>query len=128
MLKEWHGRRKNIETVAWNKLYHRQIFENFNNRKIFPEGKTHEDIYTSHLFVDHANMIAITTQKLYYYRMRENSISRARSKTAAMRDLEAQKVRISFFKERKFYGAYLRLLVGHLLHRGMYFGKLWNRW
>ena len=120
MLKEWHGKRKNMETVVWNKLYYRQIFENFKNCKIFPEGKTHEDICTSHLFVDYADMIAITTQKLYYYRMRENSISRACSKTAAKADLDAQRARLDFFRERKLYRAYLRLLVGHLLHRGMY--------
>lgn len=125
MLKEWHGRCKNLETIAWNKLYHRQIFENFNNCKIFPERKTHEDIYTSHLFVDHANMIAITTQKLYYYRMRENSISRVCSKSAAKADLDAQRARLDFFRERKLYRAYMRLLKGHMLHRVMYIGKFW---
>lgn len=120
MLKEWHGRRKDIETVAWNKLYNRQIFENFNDCKIFPEGRTHEDICTSHLFVDYAKLIAVTTQKLYYYRRREDSISRAGTKAAAKADLEAQKARLGFFKERKLYGAYIRLLAGHWMHRGMY--------
>jgi len=120
MLREWHGKRKSIETVAWNKLYNRRIFEEFRNCKIFPEGKNHEDIYTSHLFADIAETIAITTQKLYYYRRRDNSISRTYSKEAAQADLTAQKARLNFFKEKKFYGAYMRLLAGHWMHKGMY--------
>ena len=120
MLKEWHGRRKAIETVAWNKLYSRHIFENFKDCKIFPEGKTHEDIYTSHLFVHYAESVAITDEILYFYRKRENSISRVYTKEAVRADLEAQKMRLRFFKERKFWRAYMRLLAGHLLHRGMY--------
>ena len=100
MLKEWHGRRKSIETVAWNKLYSREIFENFKDCKIFPEGKTHEDIYTSHLFVNYAETIAVTNKKLYFYRKREKSLSRTYTKEAAKADLDAQRVRLRFFKER----------------------------
>lgn len=120
MLKEWHGIRKSIETVVWNKLYNREIFKDFKDFQIFPERKNHEDVYTSHLFVNHAKTIAITTKKLYFYRPRRNSISRTYTKEAVEADLEAQKVRMHFFMERRFYGAYLRLLAGHLLHRGMY--------
>lgn len=116
MLREWHGRRKEIETVAWNKLYSRQIFEAFKDRRIFPEGKTHEDIYTSHLFASHSKTIAVTAQKLYYYRSRSKSISRTYTKKAIKEDLDAQKARLRFFKEKKLYGAYIRLLKGHLLH------------
>lgn len=126
MLHEWHGKRKSIETVAWNKLYSRQVFEAFQDYKIFPEGKTHEDIYTSHLFINNAKTIAITTKKLYYYRKRDKSISRTYTKQAAKEDLAAQKARLEFFKEKKLYRAYARLLKGHLLHRGMYlFKTLW---
>ena len=127
MLKEWHGRRKKIETVVWNKLYNRQIFADFKGGNIFPEGKTHEDVYTSHLLAATAETIAVTDKKLYYYRRREASISRACTKEAAKGDLEAQRARLRFFRENKFYGAYFRLLVGHWMHRGMYVWKaLWN--
>lgn len=126
MLREWHGKRKSIETVAWNKLYSRQIFEAFRDGKIFPEGKTHEDIYTSHLFINNVENIAITTKKLYYYRERNESISRTYTKQAAKEDIAAQKARLCFFKEKRLYGAYARLLMGHMLHRGMYlFKTLW---
>lgn len=120
MLKEWHGKRKFIETIVWNKLYSRAVFEAFGDCKLFPEGKAYEDIYSSHLFINNAQKIAVTDRKLYYYRKREGSASRTCTKAAAMKDLEAQRVRMRFFMERKFYGAYLRLFVGHVLHRGMY--------
>ena len=124
MLKEWHGKRKSIETVAWNKLYSREIFENFKTGKIFPEGKTHEDIYTSHLFVNSADSIVITNKILYFYRRREKSISRTYTKEAAKADLDAQRERLRFFKERRLYGAYMRLLKGHWMHKAMYGCKL----
>lgn len=120
MLREWHGRRKKIETVVWNKLYSREIFQTFKDSKLFPEGKTHEDIYTSHLFVEKASHIAVTNRKLYYYRKRDDSISRTRTRTGIDQDLEAQKARLAYFKHKKLYAAYVRLLVGHLLHRVMY--------
>lgn len=120
MLRAWHGKYKAIETVVWNKLYSRQIFEPFENCNIFPEGKSHEDIYTSHLFVNHAKRIAITTQELYYYRRRDGSISGMNSKKMAKEDLEAQRMRLDFFKQNKLYAAYLRLYMGHLLHKVKY--------
>lgn len=120
MLRGWHGRYKRLETVVWNKLYERQILETFPNGKLFPEGKIHEDTYVSHLFVARAQRIAITPQKLYFYRKRKESISRVYAEEAIRDDLDAQRVRLYFFKERKLYKAYMRLLKGHLLHRGMY--------
>ena len=120
MLRAWHGKYKAIETVVWNKLYSRRIFESFEDCNIFPEGKSHEDIYTSHLFVNHAKKIAITAQELYYYRRRDGSISRMNSKKAAEEDLEAQRVRLDFFKQNKLYAAYLRLYMGHLLYKVKY--------
>lgn len=120
MLKEWHGRRKAIETVVWNKLYDRLVFEAFQDCKPFPEGKAYEDIYTSHLFVGNAEHIAVTDLKLYFYRKRIGSSSRICTEETAIKDLEAQKARLRFFKEKRFYRAYMRLLMGHWMHRGMY--------
>lgn len=123
MLRQWHGKRKRVETVAWNKLYKREILESM-SPEIFPTGKTHEDVYTSHLFVEKASDIAITDRKLYYYRKRDNSISRKRTKESIRQDLEAQQARLEYFREKKLYASYFRLLIGHLLHRVMY---AWQR-
>ena len=119
MLRQWHGKRKRVETVAWNKLYKREILESM-SPEIFPTGKTHEDVYTSHLFVEKASGIVITDRKLYYYRKRDNSISHKRTKESIRQDLEAQRARLEYFHKKKMYAAYIRLLIGHLLHRAMY--------
>lgn len=124
MLREWHGRRKSIETVVWNKLYSRRAFNNVKGCKLFPEGKTHEDIYTSHLFVHNVETIAVTTKMLYYYRRRKDGISRTYTKETAKEDLEAQRARLRFFRKNRFCRAYLRLFVGHMLHGGMYVWRL----
>lgn len=120
MLCGWHGKYKRMETVVWNKLYSRKILEAFSQGELFPEGKTHEDIYVSHLLVQYAETIAITPQTLYYYRKRNDSISRRDTRKAAEEDLEAQKARLDFFRRNKFYAAYLRLFIGHLLHKIKY--------
>lgn len=68
--------REKLETVVWNKLYHRSIFE-VEKGNVFPEGKLHEDVYVSHLFVQRAGRVAITGEKLYLYRTRTGSIKKA---------------------------------------------------
>lgn len=108
MLSEWHGRRTRIETVVWNKLYHRDIFGGRSNCKIrFPEGKIHEDVYTSHLMIANANRIAITNKKLYCYRKNSSSITNSKKsvKRKQMR-LDAQYSRLLFFKNNKYYRPY----------------------
>ena len=122
LLRQWHGKYKKIETVVWNKLYKREILINGENSIIFPEGKIHEDIYVSHLMVANAKSIVITDEKLYLYRMRKSSITKAKiTDESKNQDLEAQKARMKYFKDKKMYGSYLRCLKGHLLHRVKYF-------
>jgi glycosyltransferase involved in cell wall biosynthesis len=118
MLKQWHGKRKQIETIACNKLYKRKVLTHF------PEGKNHEDVYTSHLFVQKAGIIAITDEKLYLYRQRQESITTSKPTRESIRqDLEAQKSRMDFFRKEKLYGSYLRCLIGHMMHKIVYFLK-----
>lgn len=118
LLQKWHGRYKKIETVVWNKLYHKSIFQ---NNISFPEGKIHEDTYVSHILVSNADRIVITEQKLYLYRVRHGSITKTKAtKESKRQDLEAQKARMKYFRDRHMYGSYLRCLKGHLLHRVKY--------
>lgn len=56
--------------VAWGKLYRRTLFQGIT----YPEGKTHEDDYTTHLLLGRADRIVMTTAPLYYYRLRAGSI------------------------------------------------------
>lgn len=120
MLKNWHGRNKRLETVVWNKMYVRKVFDYVDNMVVFPEGKLHEDIYVSHMLVQNAKNIAILRDKLYFYRKRQDSVSKSVSKDNMYHDLQAQRDRMRFFMENHYYGAYTRLLWGHILHKMKY--------
>ena len=49
--------------VAWNKLYRREDFENIR----FPEGKIHEDEYTTYKLLFKNDKTAVVNNALYYY-------------------------------------------------------------
>ncbi len=56
--------------VAWNKLYSRRLFESVR----FPKGKTHEDEFIFHEIFMQCRGVACTSQALYLYVQRGNSI------------------------------------------------------
>ncbi|MBD5524287.1 MAG: glycosyltransferase [Lachnospiraceae bacterium] len=126
MLRQWHGRYKKWETVAWNKLYRKRILDGTDDSDAirFPIGRRHEDVLTSHLIVANAGRIALTTQKLYMYRTREDSIT-TQVMTAEHRkqNLLAQRERMAFFRKRRYWRAYLNLLIGYVLHVGWFWWK-----
>jgi len=126
MLVQWHGKRKKVETVVWNKLYHRSVFGC--ETDIFPEGKLHEDVYVSHLLVNNAERIAVTSRRLYFYRIRTGSIKMSRvTKESVKQNLDAQRTRMDFFRKEGMRGSYRRLLLGFWLHVIMYRWKLHKR-
>lgn len=55
---------------AWNKLYHKRIFENCS----FEEGRLHEDEFFIHHAIWACDKISTISDKLYFYVQRENSI------------------------------------------------------
>lgn len=123
MLLQWHGKRKKIETVVWNKLYHRSVFGG--KTDIFPEGKLHEDVYVSHLLVNNAERVAVTDRKLYLYRSRTGSIKKSPvTEERVKQNLDAQRARLEFFKKAGMAGSCRRLSVGLWLHMIMYKWKL----
>lgn len=122
MLRQWHGRYKKWETVVWNKLYRKGIFDRKRETAVhFPVGRKLEDVLTSHLMAANAAKIVLTGRKLYVYRIRPNSRA-YQSRTAGLGDenLRAQRERMAFFKERHYWRAYLNLLVGYVLHWGWF--------
>lgn len=124
MLRQWHGRYKKYETIACNKLYRASVLNGgANNRKIrFPLGRKHEDVLTSHLIVANANRIALTTQTLYRYRIREGSITAGTALGEGVQEnLSAQRERMEYFRKKRYLRAYLNLLIGYVLHR-VWFG------
>lgn len=121
LLRQWHGKYKQQETVAWNKLYRRDVW-NGRRQMRFPEGRSHEDVLTSHLIVQSVEKVALTTQVLYLYRIREGSITvqMEYDHEKARRNLRAQRERMAFFKERRYWRAYFNLLTGYLFHLGWF--------
>ncbi len=121
MLRQWHGKYKMQETVVWNKLYHRDVW-NGKRRMRFPEGRSLEDVLVSHLIIERVGRIALTTQALYLYRVRDGSITvqTKYDREKIRRNLEAQRERMAFFRERRYWRAYFNLLVGYLLHWGWF--------
>lgn len=119
MLRQWHGKYKKWETVAWNKLYRKRIWNGDRGAGAmrFPIGRRHEDVLTSHLAVHSAKRVALTTQALYLYRTRPESITAGIAAAANRQEnLRAQRERMAFFRKRRYWRAYLNLLVGYVLH------------
>lgn len=56
--------------LSWGKIYRRFLFNNIR----FPQGKFHEDEFTTYLILYNAKKIAYTSETLYYYFQRINSI------------------------------------------------------
>lgn len=70
-------RRALEESIWWSactKLYHKSIVNGIR----FPEGKTNEDMPVTIRIFDRCDQIAINHSKLYFYYIRENSITTSR--------------------------------------------------
>ena len=111
LLKQWHGKYKQQETVAWNKLYCREVWNG--RKKIrFPESRNHEDVLISHLVVQGAKTIVLTTEILYFYRIRKGSITLQTEydREKVWQNLRAQRERMEFFRAHRYWRAYFNLL------------------
>ena len=69
-----------LKDYACNKLYRRALFQGIE----YPEGKTFEDISTTHKVLGKAQRIVIINKALYYYRQRKESITQSISLNNAM--------------------------------------------
>lgn len=87
---------KCIETVVtWNKLYRRYLF----NDIVFPNGKIHEDQFTTYKLLYKANKVVLVDKELYYYRQTPNSIMNSDFNMSRLDFLEALDQRMEFFKK-----------------------------
>lgn len=82
--------------VAWNKLYHRSLFENLR----YPVGKLHEDEFTTYQAVYKAGNIGATPAALYAYYQNPEGIMRSQWNPRRMHVLEAFEQQIAFAKEQ----------------------------
>ncbi len=74
-----------LTAVAWNKLYHRSLFESLR----YPVGKLHEDEFTTYRAVYQAGSVAVTERPLYAYYQNPNGIMGAKWNPRRMHVLEA---------------------------------------
>ncbi|WP_432629603.1 glycosyltransferase family 2 protein [Brotaphodocola sp.] len=86
-----------IVTVAWNKLYDKKFFQDYQLR--YPEGKIHEDMFLTPQILHLAKKMVITNQKLYFYRQRENSIMNSKFSKKQLDILEAIEFRITLLNK-----------------------------
>ncbi len=123
MLRQWHGRYKEYETVVWNKLYCASVWNGGQDRRRirYPACKRDEDIIISHQIIQNTDRIALTRQVLYRYRYRTGSLTDLNVMIEhAKQNLSAQRERMLFFKEHKYWMAYCKLMAGYMLHVGWF--------
>lgn len=71
--------------VAWNKLYHRSLWENFR----FKKGKIHEDEFAVHHIFGRCEKAVLVEKCLYRYIRREDSITSTNTQIKRLDVLEA---------------------------------------
>lgn len=86
-----------IDTSAWGKLYHRDLF----NEVEYPKGKLFEDIGTTYKLIMQCDSIAVGYESKYHYIIRNNSIvtgafTPSKFDLLEMTDEMASNVNISF--------------------------------
>lgn len=97
-------------TVVWNKLYKRKIFSDIR----FPEGKIHEDQFTTYQLLYKAEKVSYVNLKLYYYLQRENSIMHGDFSAKRLDAIEALQLRNKFIlslNDKDLYGKAVNQLL-----------------
>lgn len=81
-------RQENLEVVAWNKLYRRELFKDI----CYPEGEKHEDALTTYKLLALAGKVRYVAKSLYVYVVRQGSIMNTAKITERlkMRELAAE--------------------------------------
>jgi effector-binding domain-containing protein len=117
-----------FKCFACNKLYKSNLFQEIR----FPEGKLYEDIYTCYLLLSKANKVSYYRQKLYGYRIRENSITREKYNPRSSELIEAiNQVLADVTKESAeyedilqgyifYYMTYINLMIRSNVQEGQY--------
>lgn len=109
-LKNIYGLNAKENVVAWNKIYKYHLF----NEISFPEGKIHEDMFTTHRLLYKSNQVAFINEKLYFYRKTPNSITNSKFNVKKLDLLEAFKDRMIFFKNIDEYELYSQSLLSYM--------------
>lgn len=103
-----------VTNISWDKIYKRNLFENIR----FPEGKIHEDEFTTYKILELIKKLAYCSAKLYYYRQRPNSIKTIKYNIKRLDSIQAFEERLEFYRkteQEELYnitvGRYLDILI-----------------
>jgi len=96
--------------IACNKLYKKELF----NTIRYPYGKVNEDQFTTYKIIYKANKIAISNEKLYYYRFNSNSIMGSKFNEKRLHILEALEERMQFYKGKSLDELYKKTEISYL--------------
>lgn len=94
-------------TIAWNKLYHRSLFDGIR----YPAGKIHEDDFTTWKLLWKAKRVAMTNLYLYYYLQRDDSIMGKKFNEKRLVRLDAYEEKIKFLHRHDMNRAYEWLAI-----------------
>lgn len=97
MIKGMSWRDGAYNVVAWNKLYHKSVFEGIR----YPEGRIHEDEATTHKLFYQAEKVAFVYRFLYGYYTGGTSITRDKFSLRRLDWEWAVRNRLAFLKERQ---------------------------
>ena len=90
------GERRDETVIACGKLYRRSLWDTLR----FPAGKYHEDEFVAHYALDFADRVVYTKQALYFYLVRDNSITEEKFSLRRLDAGVAFQDRIEFFRKQ----------------------------
>lgn len=94
-LKQLHGFEGQQFTVAWNKLYKKELFDGLR----YPQGKINEDEFLTYKLLERAKQIVVTDEVSYYYFQNGDSIT-TNEKYLTNKDIfKALEERKSYFQQ-----------------------------
>lgn len=98
---------ENIYPAAWNKIYHKKLF---NNKKIrFKKGVWYEDVEFTYKLLPFIKTIGVVKENFVYYIQRENSISKTYDKRL-YDQINNWNALIDYYKENNLYNEYKKEL------------------
>ena len=107
-----------IKTVVWNKLYRRRLIEE--NHLRFEAGRIYEDMLFSPLVMYYSRRAVFTDERLYYYRVRNDSIMQSSFSEKSLHFHDALCRRADFFlklgKKKLYYKEVDKLVFKTYVH------------
>lgn len=94
---ERYSRPDSITATAWCKLYKSHLFNDLS----FPEGKIHEDQAVIPIVLYKANTVIKTNRILYYYRIREGSITNTNFSVKRYDNIDNIQYCVDYFKSKR---------------------------